>query len=148
MNKDVVLNIANLYLEGLTMRQIAKQLNLSMWQVQKNLKQELKNIDDNQYQKVINKINDKKRLINKDETIQKRVLKSYQLLIYHHKKVSEIASLLNVSYDIVYYDLKKRLPKLSTIVPDIITPEMIEKVNKQLQHNYLNNLNSKKVNHE
>ncbi len=148
MNKDVVISIANLYLEGLTMRQIAKKLNLSVWQVQKLLKQELKNIDDNKYLKVINKINGKKRLINKDEAIQKRVLTSYQLLIYHHKKVSEIASLLNVSYDIVYYDLKKRLPKLSTIVPDIITSEMIEKVNKQLQQNYLNNLNSKKVNNE
>lgn len=148
MNKDLIINIANFYLEGLTMRQIAQKLNLSVWQIQKILKQELKNIDELKYQKVIHKINGKKKLLNKNEAIQKRVLKAYQLLIYHHKKVSEIASLLNVSYDIVYYDLKKRLPQLSTIVPDIITSEMIAKVNNQLKNNYLNNLNSKKVNNE
>lgn len=115
MNDNVVVDIAYLYLSGMSLRNVAKHYNVSHITIRKKLLKKLPLIDRYLYSQVMDVMNKNNSHIVKDEEVQKRILRSYSKLVEEDKTVKDIAKEENTSYFTIYRDLTTRLPKMSNI---------------------------------
>lgn len=79
--KSYIINQADLYLSGKSLREIAEIIGKSHITVRNNLTNKLKYADASKYEKVMEKILDNKEKTIEDETVRLRVLEAYRLLV-------------------------------------------------------------------
>lgn len=131
--KSYIINQADLYLSGKSLREIAEIIGKSHITVRNNLTNKLKYADASKYEKVMEKILDNKEKTIEDETVRLRVLEAYRLLVEEGKTISEIATILDSTENTIYRDLTKRLKELSEIAPRVVTKDMVKYVNETLK---------------
>ena len=137
--RDFSVKIANMYLSGLSLREIASRVNLSHITVRRYLKEKLPLYVPSLAAKVENKMDSNIPKSIQDETITKRVLESYFMLVNEGKTLSEIASEKGVGLMVTTRDLTKRLIMLHDVAPEVVTKQMLEKAAEVLKkHSYEN----------
>lgn len=140
--KSYIINQADLYLSGKSLREIAEIIGKSHITVRNNLTNKLKYADASKYEKVMEKILDNKEKTIEDETVRLRVLEAYRLLVEEGKTISEIATILDSTENTIYRDLTKRLKELSEIAPRVVTKDMVKFVNETLKVHSLSTFSS------
>ena len=126
--KMFLLKQADMYLSGMSYRQIAKVVGQSYVTVRDNLTVKIRYIAPNKYMEVMEKIEENKEKSIEDASVRERVLEAYRLLTTENNTVIEIADILGTTEFTIYRDLTKRLNELNNIVPEIVTEEMLRKV--------------------
>ncbi len=126
--KEFILKQADLYLSGLSLRDISKSSKQSHVTVRNNLTKRLKEVNIQKYYEVLDKIDSNKVKSINDIVVVERVLKAYELLVNYDYNVKEIAEVLNSTEFTIYRDLTNRLVLLNNLYPDVISREMLERV--------------------
>ncbi len=126
--KEFILKQADLYLSGLSLREISKSSKQSHVTVRNNLTKRLKEVNIQKYYEVLDKIDSNKVKSINDIVVVERVLKAYELLVNYDYNVKEIAEVLNSTEFTIYRDLTNRLVLLNNLYPDVISREMLERV--------------------
>lgn len=126
--KEFILKQADLYLSGLSLREISKSSKQSHVTVRNNLTKRLKEVNTQKYYEVLDKIDSNKVKSINDIVVVERVLKAYELLVNYDYNVKEIAEVLNSTEFTIYRDLTNRLVLLNNLYPDVISREMLERV--------------------
>ncbi len=126
--KEFILKQADLYLSGLSLREISKSSKQSHVTVRNNLTKRLKEVNIQKYYEVLDKIDSNKVKSINDIVVIERVLKAYELLVNYDYNVKEIAEVLNSTEFTIYRDLTNRLVLLNNLYPDVISREMLERV--------------------
>ena len=126
--KEFLLKQADMYLSGMSYRQIAKEVGQSYVTVRDNITTKMKSFDSDKYDEVLKKIDDNKEKTVDDSAVRERILEAYRLLVAENKTVIEIADILGATEFTIYRDLTKRLKELNNIAPEIVTEEMLRKV--------------------
>ncbi len=140
MSTEEIVMAANLYLTGESFRSLAPIYKVSHVTIKNNFSNKLKDIDYDLWTQVMEAIENKKLEKSLDNpVVQKRILKAYQLLTEKDLTVVEIAKELNSTEFTIYRDLKNRLEALHKISSDVVTKEMLEKVQKILTTHSANN---------
>lgn len=136
---------AEMYLSGLSLREIAANTEQSHVTIRRNLTVKLKDIDLKLYKQVMNKMEENTPdSISKEEVVE-RVLAAYNKLILENKTVVEIADELDSTEFTIYRDLTKRLPALKAARPDLVDDKMLELTQEVLKrHSAINLLNNNK----
>ncbi len=142
--KNFLLKQADMYLSGMSFRQISKEVGQSHVTVRDNITSKIKNIDPNKYDEVIKKIFDNSEKTIKDDEVRERILEAYKLLTEENMTVVEIANSLKTTEFTIYRDLTKRLKMLNEAAPQVVTFEMVTKAAAALQKHQLDNLVTKK----
>ena len=138
--KAFLVNIANMYLDGYSLREIAKKVNLSHVTIHKYLREKLVQYDPLLASEVMEEMskNTPKSIYN--EEVTKRVLESYFMLVNDGKTLAEIAMAKNVSIMVTTRDLTKRLLMLHQIAPSVVTKQMVSRAAEVLSEHSLENL--------
>ena len=140
--KQYIINQADMYLSGMSYRQIAKEVGQSHVTVRTNIIERLRKINLEKYYKVLEKVEENKEKTVNDSEVRKRILTSYKLLTEENKTIIEIANILGTTEFTIYRDLTKRLKELNEIAPDIVQSEMVKRVERILKehshHGYFN----------
>ena len=129
-----------MYLNGLSLRQIANEVGLSHVTIRKILTHELEKYDKSLFLKVSDTLKNSGSKSIKNPEVLKRVLRAYYSLINDNKTYLQIANDEHVSKFVIQRDLTDRLVKLNKIAPEIITYQMLKKANEVLNLHSLNNL--------
>ena len=138
--KEFSIKIANMYLQGLSLREIANRVNLSHITVRRYLKEKLAMYNRGLAARVNEKMDSNIPKSIRDELVSKRVLESYFMLVNEGKTINEIAIAKGVSLMVTTRDLTKRLVMLHEIAPEVVTKEMLEKAAEVLSTHSLENL--------
>ena len=138
--KNFLINQANMYLDGMSFREIAKEVEQSHVTVRDNITNKIKDIAPDVYRKVQEKIESNTEKTIKDSDVRNRVLVAYKLLTEENKTIGEIACLLDTTENVIYRDLTTRLGLLHEEYPELVTSVMLEKTKIVLQKHSLNNL--------
>ena len=140
--KQYIINQADMYLSGMSYRQIAKEVGQSHVTVRTNIIERLRKIDLEKYYKVLEKVEENTEKTVNDSEVRKQILTSYKLLTEENKTIIEIANILGTTEFTIYRDLTKRLKELNEIAPDIVQSEMVKRVERILKepshHGYFN----------
>ena len=137
--KEFLLKQADMYLSGMSYRQIAKEVGQSYVTVRDNITTKIRYVDANKYSKVLSKIEANKEKSIDDASVRERVLEAYRLLTEENKTVVEIAKILGATEFIIYRDLTKRLKMLNETAPEIVSEEMLKNVKKTLENHSAEN---------
>ena len=138
--KNYIIRQADMYLSGMSYRQIAKIVGQSHVTVRTNITERLKKVAPEKYYEVLE--NTEKTV--KDCEVRERILTSYKLLT-ENKTIVDIANILGTTEFTIYRDLTKRLIELSEIAPEIVTEEMVkiaERILKEHSHHGYFDINS------
>lgn len=138
--KSFILKQANMYLNGMSFREISKEVGISHVTVRNNVTKKIEDISPEIYQKVMEKVAENSNTTIKDEMCRKRILEAYKLLTEENKTVAEIADALNTTEFTIYRDLTKRLKMLSEAAPQIVTKEMLTTAASTLQKHSSDNI--------
>lgn len=130
--EEVVLKQAELYLSGMSYREIAAEYKVSHITVRNNLVNRLRNINPVLYDKVMDQVEKNTEKNVRDEIVQKRVLASYEMLVNKNMFIKDIANQFEVNEYVTYRDVTKRLKDLHLIAPDVVTEEMLNKAREVL----------------
>lgn len=118
---------AHLYLNGYSLRQIARQEGVSHVTIHNNLVKKLIRVGElDLYVKVIAKLNDNTPDSISKKEVAERVLKAYHLSVDEDKTIEEIAEQLGASVFTIYRDLTVRLEKLHQKNAELVTKEMLD----------------------
>ena len=147
-----LLKQADMYLSGMSYRQIAKVVGQSYVTVRDNLTVKIRYIAPNKYMEVMEKIEENKEKSIEDASVRERVLEAYRLLTTENKTVIEIADILGTTEFTIYRDLTNRLneinertskyesekEKLEESIKDDMTNllSIIDKSDSQIYHTY------------
>ena len=142
--KEFLLNQADMYLSGMSYRQIAKVVGQSYVTVRDNITVKIKNIAPKKYEEVMKKIEENKEKSIDDALVRERILEAYRLLVAENKTVIEIADILGTTEFTIYRDLTKRLKELNSIAPEIVSDEMLTKVASTLKKHSSDNITEAK----
>lgn len=143
--KEFLLKQANMYLSGMSFREISKEIGISHVSVRTNITKKIKDVEPQIYEMVMNKISENTEKTINDSEVRERVLMAYKLLTEENKTILEIAKTLNTTEFTIYRDLSVRLAMLKDIAPDIVTEEMLEKVAIVFQKHYLANIDQEPI---
>lgn len=135
---------ANMYLKGMSFRDIASLVGLSHVTVRDNITNKIKDINPSLYEEVLKKIDENSEKTINDPNIRNRVLASYKLLVENNKTVKEIATLLKESEYTIYRDLTIRLDKLKVEYPNLVSQDMVNNAKSILKKHSKDNLLSNK----
>ncbi len=135
--KNFLINQANMYLDGMSFREIAKEVGQSHVTVRDNITNKIRDVAPDVYRKVQEKIEANSEKTIKDSEVRNRVLASYKLLVEENKTISEIATLLETTENVIYRDLTSRLGMLHEEYPELVTSTMLEKTKIVLQKHSL-----------
>ena len=138
--KEFSIKIASMYLNGLSLREIASRVNMSHITVRRYLKEKLPMFDRILASEVKEVMENNIPKSIHDELVNKRVLESYFMLVNEGKTINEIAKEKGVSLMVTTRDLTKRLVMLHGIAPEVVTDEMLNKAAKVLNNHSLENL--------
>lgn len=141
--KQFLLKQADMYLSGMSYRQIAKEVGQSYVTVRDNITTKMKSFDSDKYDEVLKKIDDNKEKTVDDSAVRERILEAYKLLTEEDKTIAEIASALKTTEFTIYRDLTKRLKSLNEKAPEIITDSMMTRVVEVLKRHSMDNLAEK-----
>lgn len=133
---------AYLYLDGISLREIAKRYKVSHVTVHYNLSYRLGKIDKTLYEKVGEKLesNRSSKLSIKESDVVERILNAYRLLVFEDKSVEEISKILKTPYLVIYRDLTIRLRNINAIAPEIVTESMCTLVEEIFRKHVTDNL--------
>jgi len=143
-NQKSLDNIAQMYLEGKSLREIAGEINVSHITVRKYLLEDLFDYNPILYEKVYNKMQDNKPKTIGDKAVVDRIVRSYYMLVNNNMTLEEIAKVENVGLFVIYRDLTTRLFRLNKLMPDIVTSEMVSNVSEILRKHSMDNLGVRK----
>ncbi len=138
--KNILINQANMYLRGMSFREIAKEVGQSHVTVRDNLTNKLKNMDPSLHSKVQAKVAENSEKTIKDSEVRNRVLASYKLLVEENKTIAQIADALDVTENVTYRDLTSRLEMLHEAYPELVTSSMLRQTKIVLQKHSLSNI--------
>lgn len=138
--KNILINQANMYLKGMSFREIAKKVGQSHVTVRDNLTNKLKNMDPSLHSKVQAKVAENSEKTIKDSEVRNRVLASYKLLVEENKTIAQIANALDVTENVTYRDLTSRLTMLHEAYPEFVTSDMLTQTKIVLQKHSLSNI--------
>ncbi len=141
MSYNDIINAAYLYLDGLSLREIATKLGFSHVTIKANLDKNLKDLNYELWCEVKEKKEEKLNSDTIDDVnVQKRILLASKLLLDYDKTVLEIAQELNSTEFTIYRDLTKRIVLLSNKYPNLISIDTVHLVKNKLNEHKLNNL--------
>ena len=135
--KSYIINQADLYLSGKSLREIAEIIGKSHITVRNNLTNKLKYADAIKYEKVMEKILDNKEKTIENETVRLRVLEAYRLLVEEGKIVRIKKGLVD------RYDAKRgrhdhffcnKCGKIIDIYEEIVIPNNAYKIGRVLEY--------------
>ncbi len=138
--KKILINQANMYLNGMSFREIAREVGQSHVTIRDNITNKLKNMDPSLHSKVQAKVVENSEKTIKDSEVRNRVLASYKLLVEENKTVAQIADALDVSENVTYRDLTSRLDMLHDAYPELVTSSMLRQTRIVLQKHSLSNI--------
>ena len=118
--KNFLINQANMYLDGMSFREIAKEVGQSHVTVRDNITNKIKDVAPDVYWKVQEKIEANSEKTIKDSDVRNRVLASYKLLVEENKTITEIATFLETTENVIYRDLTSRLGMLHEEYPELV----------------------------
>ena len=133
-------SIAQMYLNGMSLRNIAAEVGLSHITVRKLLLEDLYYYNVGLYEDVYNMMQSNKPKTINDKEVVDRIVRSYYHLIKDNMTIEEIASEEKVGSFVIYRDLTTRLFRLNKIMPDIVTNEMVKNVGEILKKHSMDNL--------
>lgn len=142
MNEDekkYLIDQANLYLQGKSLREIATIIGKSHITVRNNLTKKLKEADPRIYLEVMEKLTDNQEKTIEDKIVRKRVLEAYYLLVEKNKTIKEIANILSTTENTIYRDLTSRLNQMNVLNSELVTSQMLEKASNVLKKHSLYN---------
>ena len=125
--KQFIINQADMYLSGMSYRQIAKEVGQSHVTVRTNITERLRKIDLEKYYKVLEKVEENTEKTIEDEGVRRRIIEEYKLLVLNNKSVPEIAAIMSITENTVYRDITNRLRDLNKTAPEIITDDMVRR---------------------
>lgn len=137
--KNYIIRQADMYISGKSLREIAEIIGKSHITVRNNLTKKLRYADAIKYEIVMEKLEYNKEKSIEDEEVRTRILDAYELLVLKNKTISEIATDLGTTDNIIYRDLSERLQELNKVAPDIITNDMVKKVDETLRNHSIRN---------
>lgn len=130
--EEVIIKQAELYLSGMSYREIAEEYKVSHITIRNNLVNRLRNINPSLYDKVMDQVEKNTEKNVRDADVQKRVLESYRLLVDENMTIKKISSILEVNEYVTYRDVTKRLKSLYQLAPEVVTKEMLDKAQEVL----------------
>ena len=131
---------AQMYLNGLSLRQISSEVGLSHVSVYHHLTRDLQKYNVILFDKVAAKLEENQPKSIKDPAICQRVLRAYRALVLENKTIDEIASEFKEPFFVIYRDLTTRLNALHKVAPETVTKEMIETSENILSQHSMANL--------
>lgn len=138
--KNILINQANMYLDGKSFREIAQIVGQSHVTVRDNITNKIKDVAPDIYLKVQEKARENSEKTIEDSETRTRVFAAYKLLTEENKTISEIAKLLGTTENVIYRDLTTRLAQLAKSYPELVNEQMVENAKNVLQNHSLNNL--------
>lgn len=138
--KGIILRQANMYLDGLSLREIAFVNQTSHVTVHNNITNRLKYIDKNLYNEVMTMIKENTPKSIEDKQVVARILRGIHSLLNDDKTIIEIANDENTNEFVIYRDLTRRLKWLHEKNPELISKDIILKVNDTLKKHSMDNL--------
>lgn len=141
--KIFLINQANMYLNGMSFREIAEEVGQSHVTVRDNITNKIKGVAPDVYELVQKQIENNSEKTVKAEDVKNRILAAYKLLVDENKTISEIALILGTTENVIYRDLTNRLCNLHELDPGTVTEIMLDKAKIVLQKHSLNNLINK-----
>lgn len=138
--KGLLENQANLYLNGMPLREIAKKYDTSYVTIYHNLTSRLKKYNEELFIKVNTALENNKPKSVDDPDVRKRILSAVKLIISKDMTVGEISKELGSSFFVTYRDLSTRLIRLHKTSPELVTKDMLDIVNSKLKKHSMDNL--------
>ncbi len=132
---------ALLYLDGNSLRGVAKAFNVSHVTLLTYFKTVLSSIDPLLSNEVEAALSDNAPMSIKKEEVVDRILKSYHMYVNKHLSIREISEYFNVSFYTTYRDLERRLYLMYEAYPEFVTKEMVNTVKDLMKAHHLSNLN-------
>ena len=99
--KNYIIRQADMYLRGMSYRQIAKIVGQSHVTVRTNITERLKKVAPEKYYEVLEKIEENTEKTVKDSEVRERILTSYKLLT-ENKTIVDIANILGTTEFTIY----------------------------------------------
>ena len=137
--KYFIENLGSLYLDGHSLRGLAKMFNLSHVTVRSNLLS-IHKVNLALYHEVLDAMEQRQPDSLKKQNVRNRVILAYQKFLNEDKTVIQIAEELVSTEFIIYRDLTVRLPIINNYIEDKIPTSEIKRVFEQLKRHALNNL--------
>lgn len=133
--KEIIITQANLYLELGSFQKAADRLGISYNLIRRNLREKLKYIDEELYERVILESQTSKviRSAPYDDRTIKRIFNSYQLFVVEKKPLQEVCNMLKASAIVICLDLTTRIRVLKNQGYNV-SEEMLENINKALDN--------------
>ena len=141
MNKEFIEKLAYMYLDGMSLREIASEVGISHVTVRKKITEDLRELNNPLFLEVSDAIKGNIPKTIRDPEVLRRVLRAYYSLVKENKTYSQIADDEHVSEFVIHRDLTSRLAKISQIAPEIVTPQMIKNALVILSAHSISNLN-------
>ena len=135
---------AQMYISGKSLRKIGAILNVDYEKVVLAFKNKLPLLNNDLSIMVNNILENNTPNSIKDPDVVKRILTTYRDFVEKGMSAREISENLNVSVDTVWSDLKTKIYTLHTVVPDIVTEEMVTKTRDALKNHSLANSKKKR----
>ena len=139
IDKDIV-SAAQMYLDGNSLRKVAKAFGVSHVTVYEKFLNRLPHLNHLLASEVNDALKDNAPMSIKNSEVVDRVLKSYHLFVNNHLSIMEISKMLNVSFFTTYRDLDRRLYLMYEAFPEFVTKEMVDNVKKLMTSHRLSNL--------
>lgn len=138
-----LVEIANMYLSGSSLREIAGCYDKSHITIRNDLVNRLSDYNPKLYNEVRNAMEERLPDSLKKETVQNRVLRVISLYIEENLTVSQIAENIESTEFIVYRDLTIRAKNINKFVPGIFSEDDIKKIDETLENHKISNLNKR-----
>ena len=138
--KDFEIEIANMYLDGMSLREIGEAVGLSHVAVSNHLDKQLPYYNNALWMEVQFQKHARIPKSVDDEEVQERILESFGLLINYDWTIKQIAEDMQVSPNTTYRDLTTRLVSLRDKHPDKVNDSMIMMAASRLESHAKDNL--------
>lgn len=140
--KHYLVGIANLYLSGLSLRDIAKFNDKSHVSIRRDLTVILRRYDITLWQTVTDAMEDRQPDSLKKESVKNRVIEVIKLYLKKDKTVVQIAEELNSTEFVIYRDLVLRAPQINDYENGAVSKEDLIAIKQILtEHKEANLLN-------
>lgn len=140
LTNDEIRKAAICYLDGNSLRSVAKDFHVSHVTLRTYFTEKLSSIDPLLSFEVIAALTDNAPMSIKKEEVVDRILKSYHMFVNNHLSIMEISKQFNVSFFTTYRDLERRLFLLHAAAPEFVTIEMVNNVKELMKTHRLDNL--------
>ena len=128
MTDKEVITAAHMYLDGNSLRSVAKTFNVSHVAVYGNFLNRLPHLNNLLSNEVNGALKDNAPMSIKKPEVVDRILKSYHMFVNNHLSIMEISNNLGVSFFTTYRDLDRRLYLLYEAFPEFLDENWVSEI--------------------